>query len=92
MHLTEKEIEHLSKLAKVKLSDNEKKKLWCNMDDIISFLGALDDIKTEDLPPKIDDEKISCFETTEKFEDTDLLLKNSRHQKGDLISVQTAFQ
>ena len=41
MSITEKELEHLAVLSKLKLSPEEKKKFLNNMDSIINFLDQL---------------------------------------------------
>lgn len=91
MHLTEKEIDHLAKLAKLQLSDEKKQQFMMNMDEIINFLGQLNTTKDETPWKSEKEEGICCFDTPELFEDAKALLKNSQHQKGDFISVQTAI-
>ena len=87
-HLTEQELDHLAKLAKLKLSPEEKQKFLGNMGTIIDFLSQLE--KVEDLPNDSEDQ-LHCFSGTESFENPRSLLKNSQHQKSDFISVKTAI-
>lgn len=46
--ITEQELEHLAKLAKLKLSSEEKQKFLGTMGAIIDFLGQLENV--EELP------------------------------------------
>jgi len=43
--LKKEELEHLQKLACIRLSPQEEKKLWSQLENIIWFLGQLKEIK-----------------------------------------------
>lgn len=43
--LSEQELDHLAKLAKLKLSPEEKQKFLGNMEAIINFLGQLENVE-----------------------------------------------
>jgi aspartyl/glutamyl-tRNA(Asn/Gln) amidotransferase C subunit len=58
MSITEKELEHLAVLSKLKLSPEEKKKFLNNMDSIINFLNQL---KTSHINTATKEEKLRCF-------------------------------
>lgn len=88
MLLSEQELEHLAKLAKLKLSPQEKQKFLENIGAIIDFLGQLENV--EDLPNE-EEEQVQCFSEIESFENPRSLLKNSQHQKSDFISVKTSL-
>ena len=58
MSITEKELEHLAVLSKLKLSPEEKKKFLNNMDSIINFL---DQLKTSHVNTTTEEQKLRCF-------------------------------
>lgn len=86
--LSEQELDHLAKLAKLKLSPEEKQKFLGNMEAIINFLGQLENVEESS---NHWEERIHNFSETESFENPRSLLKNSQHQKSDFISVKTAI-
>ena len=58
MSITEKELEHLAVLSKLKLYPEEKKKFLNNMDSIINFL---DQLKTSHVNTTTEEQKLRCF-------------------------------
>ena len=88
MSITEKELDHLATLSKLKLTPEEKEKFLWNMDSIINFSDALKVSKTTHYNEW---KKLKTFKNGETFEDPKKLLKNSTHQKWDLIWVKTSF-
>jgi len=88
MSITEKELDHLATLSKLKLTPEEKEKFLWNMDSIINFLDAL---KVSSTTNYNEWEKLRSFKDGASFEDPKKLLKNSIHQKGSLIWVKTSF-
>ena len=45
--ITREELRHLAKLAKLKLSDEELKKLTPQLDSILEFISQLNEVKTD---------------------------------------------
>ena len=88
MSITEKELEHLATLCKLKLNAEEKEKFLWNMDSIINFLDALKVSKKSDYNEW---KKLNCFNSWSSFENPKKLLENSAHQKWSLIGVKTSF-
>ena len=88
MSITEKELEHLAVLSKLKLSPEEKKKFLNNMDSIINFLNQL---KTTHVNTTTEEQKLRCFSEWSNFSAPKKLLENSTHQKWSLIGVKTSF-
>ncbi len=88
MSITEKELEHLAVLSKLKLSPEEKKKFLNNMDSIINFL---DQLKTSHVNTATEEQKLRCFLEWNNFSSPKKLLENSTHQKWSLIWVKTSF-
>ena len=88
MNITEKELDHLATLCKLKLNTEEKEKFLWNMDSIINFLDALKVSKKSDYNEW---KKLNCFNSWASFENPKKLLENSAHQKWSLIGVKTSF-
>jgi Asp-tRNA(Asn)/Glu-tRNA(Gln) amidotransferase C subunit len=88
MNISEKELNHLAKLSKIKLSPEEKEKFLWNMDSIINFLDALKVTKKSETKKW---KQLECFTTWESFDNPKKLLENSTHQKWSLIWVKTSF-
>ena len=64
MKITQKELEHLATLAKLKLTPEEKEKYLSNMDEIIEFLNQLKE--PEDI--ELDEEELRMFVNEEHFD------------------------
>lgn len=90
MTLTEKELNHLAKLSKLELSEQEKEKFLNGIDEIVNFLGELDtwELEAEDLEEK---SEIQPFADQEAFDNPASLLSNSIHKKGEYLSVKTSL-
>lgn len=88
MKITQKELEHLATLAKLKLTPEEKEKYLSNMDEIIEFLDQLKE--PEDI--ELDEEELRMFVNEEHFDWAKQLLNNSIHKKWDFIGVKTSFK
>ncbi len=51
MKITREEVEHVARLARLTLDENELKKMTSQLDDILSYVEKLDELETEDIPP-----------------------------------------
>ena len=92
MTLHANELDHLAKLSKLHLSPAEKEQFTQSLDQIIGFLGQLDQIKTEKNLNSDDGEKLRTFEDGMSFPDPKTLFGNSKHHKGDFIVVKTSLK
>ena len=79
MSISEKELEHLAVLSKLKLSSEEKSKFLNNMDSIIDFLNQLKP-SNEKITPK-DKEYLRTFSEQKDFNNQKKIISNSTHQK-----------
>ena len=50
-HLTEEQIRHIAKLARLKVSDAEVKKLGKELPAILDYIAVLNELDTENVPP-----------------------------------------
>lgn len=51
MSITIRDVEHVAKLAKLKLSQTEKRKFQKELDKIIKYIDQLNQVDTENVPP-----------------------------------------
>jgi len=51
MAITLKDVEYVAKLAKLKLSETEKRKFQKELDKIITYIDQLNQVDTENVPP-----------------------------------------
>lgn len=92
MKLTDKELTHLAKLSKLNLTLDEQEKFQKWLQSIVDFLGQLNEIETSEGEDLHEERKIEVFADQESFAEPELLIANSRHKKGDFISVKTSLK
>jgi len=92
MKLTDKELTHLAKLSKLNLTVDEQEKFQKWLQSIVDFLGQLNEIETSEVEGFDEERKIEVFADQESFTEPELLIANSRHKKGDFISVKTSLK
>lgn len=78
--LSDKEFAHLQQLANIKLSAEEQVKLGTQLDNIIQFIGQLDQIKiSSKKKTKQTELSLRTITWTREFPDTKKLLNNVKH-------------
>lgn len=92
MKLTDKELTHLAKLSKLNLTVNEQEKFQKWLQSIVDFLGQLNEINVSDGEGLDEERKIEVFADQESFAEPEKLIANSKHKKGDFISVKTSLK
>ena len=50
-HITEKEVEHIAELARIRLTDKEKHKFTEDLGNILNFVDKLNEVDTEGVEP-----------------------------------------
>jgi len=80
--LKKEELEHLQKLACIKLSPDEEKKLWSQLENIIWFLGQLSNIKTGKIVKKWKkiENSLRTIQWNKDFANKVKLMKNVKHE------------
>ena len=51
MRLSQKEVEHIALLARLKLTDEERQRMTTQLNDIMGFFEQLGELDTTDVPP-----------------------------------------
>lgn len=90
MKLSKKEVEHIAKLAKIKLTEQEKEKFSKELSKILDYINILNELDTNDVKPKIQvtetfnegrEDKII------KFEEISALLKSAPKVENNFIKT-----
>lgn len=74
---------HLQKLSCIALSPEEEKKLWTQLNDIIWFLGQLQELKLQNSELRMKDEGKLSLRTIagiKEDQDGEKLMKNVKHE------------
>lgn len=90
MQVSKQEILHIAKLANLKIKDEEIEKYILNLEDILNFADIVNNAPIDGLNETIGaNDNFNVFRKDEikKFEDTDLLLKNSPSQEDGMFSI-----
>lgn len=77
--LNNDEFLRLQKLACIQLNPEEEAKLWKQLDNIIQFLGQLDQIKVSAKAKKISELTLRTISGVREFPDAKKLLDNVQH-------------
>lgn len=82
MKLTEEELNKLQKLACIRLNDEEKEKLWNQLESIITLLDELGklDLSGDTAVDENDLNNLRTISGTREREDKDKLLQNVEHK------------
>lgn len=96
MVLTIKDLEHLSKLCALKLTDEEKSKYLWQLDEILEFVSQLDEVDVDWIKPLSHPWEWKYLLTREwvkDFEAKKELLENVKHQiKNNWIVIKSPIK
>jgi aspartyl-tRNA(Asn)/glutamyl-tRNA(Gln) amidotransferase subunit C len=51
MNITRKDVEHVARLARLKLSEKEQETFTSQLEAIIAYIGQLNEVDTKNVPP-----------------------------------------
>lgn len=83
MSVSYEQLDHIAKLAALRLKPEEKERLGKQVSTIIDFVGKLDEVDvkgTEPLSHPIEGMKVELYEKGNTYADPDSLLANTQHQ------------
>jgi aspartyl-tRNA(Asn)/glutamyl-tRNA(Gln) amidotransferase subunit C len=90
--ITQKELEHLAQLARIKLSDEDKKSLIREFDSILGYIDQLKKVEVSmDASGRVGGVKnVMRRDQAERFsdEDRERLLAEAPDREGDFIAVK----
>ena len=94
--LTDKEIEHIAKLARINLKDDEKERLKKDLSSVLDYIAKLNEVDTDSVEPlyqttglvnaERSDETRNEFPTTEKLDK--LLVGQAPHKHNRFVKVK----
>ncbi|RKY76341.1 Asp-tRNA(Asn)/Glu-tRNA(Gln) amidotransferase GatCAB subunit C [candidate division KSB1 bacterium] len=90
MAITVEEVEHIAQLAKLKFSEEEKKKFTTQLAKIIQYVEKLNELDTEDVPPTyhvLDIKNVMRSDVTKPWLTQEEALKNAPRRKDGFFSV-----
>jgi len=90
MSLSEKDVDHVARLARLELSPAEKKKFTSQLGNILDQAGQLKELNTDNIVPTAHAVPMSNVfreDKVVKWEDKESLLKGAPDRKGDFFVV-----
>ncbi len=88
--ITIKDVEHVAKLARLELSEEEKVKFSRQLGDILKYVEQMNEVDTSELEPMSQPIDFSNVmrEDIEKYEQTkEELMQNAPYTEGDFFKV-----
>ena len=95
MSLTKEEVEHIAKLARLELSDEQKELYRGQLSNILDYIAKLNELDTKDVPPTfgggLDRMPLRADEVHPSLS-TDTLLKNAPQSEDDQFKIPPVFE
>ncbi|MBX4211380.1 MAG: Asp-tRNA(Asn)/Glu-tRNA(Gln) amidotransferase subunit GatC [Candidatus Yanofskybacteria bacterium] len=98
--LTDKEVQKIADLARIKLTDQEKEKLPQELSSILDYINQLNEVDTEGIEPLYQttglenffraDEDRKSFPMTEEL--SELLVGQAPHKEERFVKVKTVLK
>ena len=90
MKVSREEIEHIAKLARLKLKDDEIDQYILNLEDILNFANIVNNAGVEDMDITIganNNYNVFRKDEIENFEDKELLLQNAPAKEDGMFKI-----
>ena len=94
MSITKKEIEHIAKLARIELREDELEKFRVDLNKVLGYIEVLKTVNTDGVEPLAQVtglENVFREDVAERSELTDDILKNPPAHTGRFIKVKKVF-
>jgi aspartyl-tRNA(Asn)/glutamyl-tRNA(Gln) amidotransferase subunit C len=95
MSLTKEEVEHIAKLARLELTDEQKELYRSQLSNILDYIAKLNELDTKDVPPTfgggLDQMPLRVDEVHPSLS-TDALLKNAPQSEDDQFKIPPVFE
>lgn len=89
--ITKPQLQHLAKLTSLKLSDEEIERLLPQMEQIIQFVGILQEVELDDAVVCASEGILETREGVWSSMDRDIFMSNVKHPiTQDLITIETS--
>jgi len=95
MAFTEKDVDYISKLARIYLSDEEKRNFTTQLDSILEYVDKLNELDTSDIEPTahiLPLNNVMRDDTVKKIWDTELAIRQSPLMKDRLYIVAKVIE
>lgn len=95
MAITQKQVEHVAALARLKLTDEEKKQFTEQLNKILQFAEKLNELDTENVPPTSHVLPIQNVMREDKVRpslDREKALLNAPDQRDGMFKVPAVFE
>ena len=95
MKITGKDVEYVAKLARLKLTDEEKELFTRQLDQIIGYMDKLNELDTKDVPPTFHVLPLKNVMLEDVAKDSHLqeeMLKNAPEREGDFYAVPKVIE
>jgi len=95
MAFTEKDVDYISKLARIYLSDEEKRNFTTQLDSILEYVNKLNELNTDNVEPTahiLPLNNVMREDEVKKIWDTDLAVKQSPLLKERLYIVPKVIE
>ena len=95
MSVSDEQLDHIAKLAALRLKPDEKARLGKQVSTIIDFVGKLSEVDVEGVEPlshPIEGMTVALYEDGVTYDQSDALLANTKHQmKNHGIVMKSAL-
>ncbi len=95
MSLSQQEVEHIAKLARLELGDEKKELYREQLSAILDYMAKLRELDTQDVPPTAGGGLAEMILRTDKSHpgfSTDELLKNASKMEDDQFKIPPVFE
>ncbi len=95
--LSQKDVEHIAKLARIQLTDREKKKLVSELSSILSYIDQLKEVDTKGVPPTaqvtgLTDVLRDDVAIQQSVDIREQLLNAAPKRTGDFVETKAVFE
>jgi aspartyl-tRNA(Asn)/glutamyl-tRNA(Gln) amidotransferase subunit C len=97
MKITKKDVEHVARLARLALSEEEKERYTAQLESILEYIEKLNQLDTKDVPPTTHVLSLSNVWREDKaepdrFGSTEAILKNAPESEGPYFRVKKIIE
>ena len=92
--VTREDVEHIAKLARLDLTDEEKEKYQGNLASILEYANKLNDLDLADVPPTahaVAQQNVMRDDVVNSTLAVDKALANANQSKDDQFAIQAVF-
>jgi aspartyl-tRNA(Asn)/glutamyl-tRNA(Gln) amidotransferase subunit C len=95
MAISKKEVEHIAKLARIEILEEEKEKYTSQLARILDYVGELKEVNTQDIKPThhiIGVVNAGRIDKVKKFKETEKILRQAPKRQGNFWKVKAVLE